>query len=287
MADELPKYAPHHRDDIGLHVAGGGYSYAQRVEALKQAEAYPSFGVRMEVHSSHTEFYATPLVPVGTIEVYGALKYKGMPEYITTLTGPNQDWVAPWGTPLSEALAQLAQQQTEFVIDSMHLKRQIDFSKKTFGPGDRFEGVIDHIRKELVELEETHGNDVSEWADVIILAFDGAWRAGWTPQQTLDAVRDKQTKNEGREWPDWRTADVTKAIEHVRSSDTAEGPEPWVLLRNTTLPMRLTTGLVRSGFETVGDLRKLLARDPQMMTVRGIGPVAREEVRQMLAGEED
>ena len=101
-----------------------------------------------------------------------------------------------------------------------HLYRQRDFSRKTFGPGDRTEGVVDHIRKELCEIEHDP-DDIEEWVDVIILAFDGAWRAGWAPEEIVEALVAKQTKNEGRVWPDWRTAPAGKAIEHVR--ETSEG----------------------------------------------------------------
>ena len=96
-----------------------------------------------------------------------------------------------------------------------HLGRQRAFSEKTFGPGARTKGVVDHIRKELAEIEADPA-DIEEWVDVIILAFDGAWRAGWEPQAIVDALVAKQTKHEGRQWPDWRTADPEKAIEHVR-----------------------------------------------------------------------
>lgn len=99
-----------------------------------------------------------------------------------------------------------------------HLKRQRDFSLKTFGPGARTKGVVDHIRKELAEIEADPA-DIMEWVDVIILAFDGAWRAGWEPQAIVDAIVAKQTKNEARQWPDWRTADPDKAIEHVRAEE--------------------------------------------------------------------
>lgn len=34
-----------------------------------------------------------------------------------------------------------------------HLYRQRDFSERTFGPGTRTQGVLDHIRKELREIE--------------------------------------------------------------------------------------------------------------------------------------
>lgn len=102
-------------------------------------------------------------------------------------------------------------------IDAEHLAHQREWSLATFGPGHRTAGVIDHIRKELLEIE---GDplDVKEWVDVIILAFDGAWRAGWEPQQIIDAIREKQARNERRTWPDWRTMSEDQAIEHVRES---------------------------------------------------------------------
>lgn len=102
------------------------------------------------------------------------------------------------------------------IVLSHHLARQLDFSIKTFGPGERTEGVVDHICKELDEILDVDGKDLSEWIDVVILAFDGALRAGYTPQQISDALDAKQTINEGRKWPDWRTADPDKAIEHIR-----------------------------------------------------------------------
>ena len=50
----------------------------------------------------------------------------------------------------------------------------------------------------------------------MILALDGAWRSGATPEQIDAAWQAKQAKNEARQWPDWRTSDPNKAIEHVR-----------------------------------------------------------------------
>jgi hypothetical protein len=101
-------------------------------------------------------------------------------------------------------------------IDAAHLVRQRVFSERTFGPGPRTLGVIDHIRKELIEIE-ADPTDLGEWVDVIILAFDGAWRAGHEPQQIIDAIMAKQARNEARRWPDWRTADRDRAIEHDRT----------------------------------------------------------------------
>ena len=111
-----------------------------------------------------------------------------------------------------------------FIIDARgfdfreHLERQREWSKKTFGPGDRLQGIVDHITKELAEVLAAP-TDLSEWIDVTILALDGAWRAGYSPDQIIAALVAKQTKNENREWPDWRVAEPGKAIEHDRSHE--------------------------------------------------------------------
>lgn len=105
-----------------------------------------------------------------------------------------------------------------FSLNAAHIERQRDWSAKTFGPGFR-RGTIDHIRKELEEIE-ADPLDLTEWVDVIILALDGAWRAGHAPQQILDAIQQKQTKNEGRTWPDWRTQPLDQAIEHDRTGES-------------------------------------------------------------------
>lgn len=109
----------------------------------------------------------------------------------------------------------------------LHLIRQMAFSHATFGPGERTAGVIDHIRKELVEVEEANGES-SEWVDVIILALDGLTRRlaycngvdqrrdpELVASMACNMILGKQTRNEARDWPDWRTADPEKAIEHT------------------------------------------------------------------------
>lgn len=101
-------------------------------------------------------------------------------------------------------------------IDEAHLARQREWSTQTFGPGRRTLGVLDHIRKELSEIE-ADPLDVGEWVDVIILAFDGAWRAGWEPAEIIAAIKAKQARNEARTWPDWRGLTEDVAIEHDRS----------------------------------------------------------------------
>lgn len=102
-----------------------------------------------------------------------------------------------------------------------HLIRQSAWSERTFGPGARLDGLVDHIGKELVEIKESAGADLEEWVDVVMLALDGAWRMGAAPEQIAATIEAKQAKNERRTWPDWRTADPTKAIEHDRTGETA------------------------------------------------------------------
>ena len=100
-----------------------------------------------------------------------------------------------------------------------HIYRQKRFSEKTFGPGLRTAGVLDHIRKELREIERAP-DDLTEWIDVILLALDGAWRAGHSPESIAFTLDAKQRKNEARDWPDWRETPDDKAIEHVRGDTT-------------------------------------------------------------------
>ena len=78
--------------------------------------------------------------------------------------------------------------------------------------------IVDHIRKELLEVE-ADPTDLSEWIDVALLAPDGAWRAGHSPDQIIEAIAAKQAKNETRIWPDWRASPSDRAIEHDRSKD--------------------------------------------------------------------
>lgn len=102
-----------------------------------------------------------------------------------------------------------------------HLAQQIAFSERTFGPGTRMLGVIDHICNELVEVQLARAqgkSELEEWIDIVILAFDGAWRSGASAADIVRALVAKQRKNEGRQWPDWRTAEPGKAIEHIRAA---------------------------------------------------------------------
>lgn len=91
--------------------------------------------------------------------------------------------------------------------------RQWDWSLRTFGPGKRTLGIVHHIRKELDEIV-AEPTDLSEWIDVMILAMDGYWRHGGTPETIMADLRAKQSKNFGRKWPPPQSEDL--ATEHIR-----------------------------------------------------------------------
>lgn len=109
-----------------------------------------------------------------------------------------------------------------------HLKRHIAFSRATFGPHDRSGCVADHIRLELIEIDDAEGpaEKAKEWVDVVLLALDGLWRSLEATGVGLDVIPEimchkierKQYLNEMREWPDWRTA-PPGPIEHIRSNE--------------------------------------------------------------------
>ncbi len=117
------------------------------------------------------------------------------------------------------------------IVDlEQHLLRQMAWSHATFGPGQRMDGVIDHIRKELIEVIESDGA-ADEWVDVVILALDGLTRKlafietenyierrdpEGVAAKACERIKLKQRRNESRTWPDWRTADPGKAIEHIK-----------------------------------------------------------------------
>jgi hypothetical protein len=101
-------------------------------------------------------------------------------------------------------------------ITASDLDSQREFSTKAFGPGRRTGGVLDHIRKELDEVQD-HPTDLLEWVDVVILALDGAWRAGHEPEAIIKAYHSKMEANRARIWPDWRELSEDVAIEHDRS----------------------------------------------------------------------
>lgn len=106
----------------------------------------------------------------------------------------------------------MAMDNAERVLES-YLIRQWDWSRRTFGPGKRTLGIVQHIQKELLEIVD-QPDDLSEWIDVMILAMDGYWRHGGSPETLMADLLAKQQKNFARKWPPPQSEDL--ATEHIR-----------------------------------------------------------------------
>ena len=101
-----------------------------------------------------------------------------------------------------------------------YLARQIEWSTRTFGGGKRTGGITKHIQKECAEVCASP-NDLLEWVDIIILAMDGFWRAGGTPEQVMEKLNEKQRVNFTRSYPMPTSED--ELSEHYRASRTEKG----------------------------------------------------------------
>lgn len=104
-----------------------------------------------------------------------------------------------------------------------YVRRQIEWSHRTFGPGKRTLGLLAHIVKECQEIERCPF-DLEEWIDLIILALDGAWRCGQyhdcTPEDIMNMLDAKQLKNFNRNWPKPVSEDLP--VEHLREAHEEE-----------------------------------------------------------------
>jgi len=93
-----------------------------------------------------------------------------------------------------------------------YVKEHKGWSLAAFGEGKHTEGLLRHIEKECIEVRKVP-SDLFEWIDIVILAIDGAWREGYTPEQIASALMEKQNINKAREWPKMVADQPT---EHIR-----------------------------------------------------------------------
>lgn len=99
------------------------------------------------------------------------------------------------------------------IID--YMRRQLEFSRETFGPGKFKDSIINHI---ILECEEARNaappHDLDEWVDILTLAFTGAMRAGYTPLDIMRSLESTLERNKRRKWP--LPKNENDPIEHVR-----------------------------------------------------------------------
>ena len=90
--------------------------------------------------------------------------------------------------------------------------RKAEWSRATFGGGSRWRGLIEHIRAELDEIA-SEPSDLTEWVDVVLLAMDGAARAGHDGEAFVRALLAKHEINTRRTWP--RNEDQDRPTLHL------------------------------------------------------------------------
>lgn len=96
------------------------------------------------------------------------------------------------------------------------LQEQRQFSVATFGPEPRLAGVLDHLEKELAEVQEATG-DVMEWADCFLLCIDGSIRAGGDPSNIVAYMAHRVDLYEAKHQGVWSFHDITSDLLVLRA----------------------------------------------------------------------
>lgn len=91
---------------------------------------------------------------------------------------------------------------------------------ETFGRRQTLRGVLDHVVKEIEQEIRPDPTNLDEWLGLMNLSVSAQRLAGATPEQMVEAWQLLLAELKARRWPDWRTADPDRAIEHDRSADS-------------------------------------------------------------------
>lgn len=96
-------------------------------------------------------------------------------------------------------------------------REHAEWSQSTFGRDSERgpTGPLKHLAKEVQEAL-SDPTDITEYADLVLLAFDAARRAGLTHNGLLTACRNKLAVNKARQWP---KASGDEPVEHVRGEE--------------------------------------------------------------------
>lgn len=91
-------------------------------------------------------------------------------------------------------------EHTESVLDTFRFVREqhADWSDRQFGNVGPV-GPLKHLAKEAIEAAEAP-DDISEFADILMLVWDATRRAGFSDEQLAEAVAEKLERNKRRAW---------------------------------------------------------------------------------------
>ncbi|MBM2675231.1 DUF550 domain-containing protein [Klebsiella pneumoniae] len=109
-------------------------------------------------------------------------------------------------------------------------RQHAEWSQATFGNVGPV-GPLKHLSKEALEAAAEPG-DLSEWADMQFLLWDGQRRAGITDDQITQAMIEKLAVNKQREWPEPKDGEPRL---HIKEQPAPIVPDGYVMV-----PMRLT-----------------------------------------------
>lgn len=119
----------------------------------------------------------------------------------------------------------------------------IPWSKKTFGEGRRTGGICRHIVSKLEEIR-AQPLDMMEWIDIVILALDGAWRTGASPESVVGALLNKMSKIRQREYP--MPASDDEPSMHVEQPEQPDPPsEEDAAFEHRNCELRLASAAAR------------------------------------------
>ncbi len=102
-------------------------------------------------------------------------------------------------------------EQLQDVLNGLQLMSLTEFRDAALGNI----AVGTHVLEDGTEIDMTA---VAEQLDANLSSLGTSFS---TVGDLLAAIEAKQSKNEGRRWPDWRTAPADRAIEHDRSDEGA------------------------------------------------------------------
>lgn len=153
-------------------------------------------------------------------------------ELVEIVEGDNDpaEWVDVWLLSMDGAWRSIRGQgpdltETEIavLIHEGHMMRQGQAMTAT--PST----ILSLVEAQIGNIADDPNNEPGKWLMLSVYATLGLVYAlmekdaELSPQQaanlSMDMILAKQAKNEARDWPDWRTADPDKAIEHVKGKE--------------------------------------------------------------------